>query len=62
MNFSLLQPIFIQHVKALISHILSTNAEITVYNYFKHVKRYLRGDEGNEVDIEDSLKVVFRNA
>ena len=61
MNFSLVQPIFIHHVKALISHILSKNAEITANNYFKHFKRYLRVEEGSEDDIEDNLKMVFRN-
>tara|TARA_R110001606_G_scaffold177769_2_gene324439 strand:+ start:7784 stop:9253 length:1470 start_codon:yes stop_codon:yes gene_type:complete len=58
-NFSLVQPIFIQHVKALISHVLSKNAEITVHNYFKHVKRYFRVDEGKKEGIEESLKIVF---
>jgi len=58
-NFSLVDPFFVEHVKALTSFVIAKYSETTVFNYFNHIKKYLVLDSTSHEDIEDKVKDIF---
>jgi integrase len=60
-NFSLLNSKIVEHVKALISHVLCKNSETTAFNYFNLIKQYIEFDSDDELAIEQQIKESFKN-
>jgi len=59
LNFSLLDKVFLDHAKALISFTLMKYSETTVYNYFKYINQYFRVTSASGESIDEQVNNIF---